>query len=100
MVTKTFSVVSSISMVLTLTVSVLSIIGVGITGFYPGIIVLLLVALIPIASRFYAKKIISKSDNFQKNYYTTLTIINLLSILVVLWMTFVIVHDRVLHDCC
>jgi hypothetical protein len=24
----------------------------------------------------------------------------LLSILVVLWMTFVIVHDRVLHDCC
>jgi len=100
MVTKTFSVVSSISMVLTLTVSVLSIIGVGITGFYPGIIVLLLVALIPIASRVYAKKIISKSDNFQKNYYTTLTIINLLSILVVLWMTFVIVHDRVLHDCC
>jgi len=87
-------------MVLTLTVSVLSIIGVGITGFYPGIIVLLLVALIPIASRVYAKKIISKSDNFQKNYYTTLTIINLLSILVVLWMTFVIVHDRVLHDCC
>jgi hypothetical protein len=100
MVPKTFSVVSSISMVLTLTVSVLSIIGVAITGFYPGIIVLLLVALIPIASRFYAKKIISKSDNFHKNYYTIVTIINLLSILVVLWMTFVIVHDRVLHDCC
>ena len=66
----------------------------------PRIIVLLLLALIPIASRFYAKKIISKSNDFQRNYYTTLTIINLLSILVVLWMTFVIVHDRVLHDCC
>ena len=100
METKTFSVVTSMSMVLTITVAVLSIIGVAITGFYPGIIVLLLVALIPIASKFYAKKIISKSNDFQRNYYTTLTIINLLSIIVVLWMTFVILHDRVLHDCC
>ena len=88
------------SMVLTLTVAVLSIIGVAVTGFYPGIIVLLLVALIPIASKLYAKKIIIKSNDFQRNYFTILTIINLLSILVVLWMTFVIVHDRVLHDCC
>jgi len=100
METKTFSVVTSMSMVLTLTVAVLSIIGVAVTGFYPGIIVLLLVALIPIASKFYAKKIIIKSNDFQRNYFTILTIINLLSILVVLWMTFVIVHDRVLHDCC
>jgi len=96
--TKTFSVVTSTSMVLALTVAVLSIIGVAITGFYPGIIVLSLVALVPIASKFYAKKIISKSNNFQRNYFTTLTIVNLLSILVVLWMTFVIVHDRVLGD--
>ena len=98
--TKTFGIVTSISMVLALSVAVLSIIGIAITGLYPGIIVLLLVALIPIASKFYAKKIINKSNDFQRNYYTTLTIINLLSILVVLWMTFVIVHDRVLHDCC
>ena len=100
METKTFSVVTSISMVLALTVAVLSIIGIAITGFYPGIIVLLLVALIPIASKYYAKKIMGKSNDFQKNYYRTLTILNLLSILVVLWMTFVIVHDRVLQDCC
>ena len=100
METKTFKVVTSISMVLSLTAATLSIIGVAITGFYPGIIVLLLVALIPIASKVYAKKIISKSNDFQRNYYTTLTIINLLLILVVLWMTFVIVHDRVLQDCC
>ena len=100
METKTFSVVTSISMVLALTVAVLSIIGVAITGLYPGIIVLLFLALIPIVSKIYAKKMISKSNDFQRNYYTTLTIINLLSTLVVLWMTFVIVHDRVLHDCC
>jgi len=87
-------------MALALTVAVLSIIGVAITGFYPGIIVLLLLALIPIASKFYAKKITRRSNDFQRNYYTTITIINLLPILVVLWMTFVIVHDRVLHDCC
>jgi ABC-type transport system involved in cytochrome bd biosynthesis fused ATPase/permease subunit len=92
---KPFRVVTSISMVLTLAVATLSIIGVTITGLYPGIIVLLLVALIPIASKFYAKKIISKSNDFQRNYYTTLTIINLLSIIVVLWMTFVILIDRV-----
>ena len=100
METKTFGVVTSISMVLTLTVAALSIIGVAVTGLYPGIIVLFLVALIPIASKFFAKKIISKSNDFQRNYYKTLTIINVLSILVVVWMTFVIVHDRVLHDCC
>ena len=100
MKTKTFSVVTSISMALTLTVAVLSLIGIAITGLYPGIIVLFLVALIPMASKFYTKKIISKSNDFQRNYYTTLTIVNLLSILVVLWMTFVVVHDRVLNDCC
>ena len=100
MATKTFSVVTSISMILTLTAAVLSIVGIAITGIYPGIIVLVLIALIPIASRFYAKKIVSESSDFQRNYFTTLTIINVLSILVVLWMTFVIVHDRVLQDCC
>ena len=87
-------------MALTLMVAVLSIIGVAITGLYPGIIVLLFVALIPIATKFYAKKIISKSNGFKRNYYTTLTVINLLSILVVLWMTFVIMIDRVIPNCC
>jgi uncharacterized membrane protein YesL len=100
MKTKVFSVITSIAIVLTLTVATLSIIGISITGLYPGIIALFLVALIPVASKFYAKKISSKSNAFQRNYYTTFTIINLLSILVVLWMTFVIVHDHVLHDCC
>ena len=95
MQTRTFSVVTSISMILAVTVAVLSIIGITVTGLYPGIFVLLLVALIPIASKFYAKKLRSKSNDSQRNYYTTLTIINLLSILVVLWMTFVIVIDRV-----
>jgi hypothetical protein len=95
MKTKTFSVVTSIATVLTLTVAALSIIGVAITGFYPGIIVLFLLALIPIASNFYTKKIISESVNFQRNYFIILTIINLLSILVVIWMTFVILVDRV-----
>jgi len=69
-------------------------------GSLPGICGLLLVALIPNASRIYVKRIITKRNDFQRNYYTILIIINLLSILVLLWMTFVIVHDRVLHDCC
>ena len=97
---KTFSVVTSISMVLALMVAVLSIIGIAITGFYPGIIVLSLLAMVPIVSKYYAKKNIGKSNDLQRNYYTILTIINLLIIFVVLWMTIVIVHDRVLNDCC
>lgn len=95
---KTFNIVTSISMILILSVVALSIIGVAITGLYPGIIVLFLVALIPIASKYYVKKIISKSNDFQRNYFITLTIINLLSILVVLWMTFVILVDRVFSE--
>ncbi|MGQ7945909.1 hypothetical protein [Flavobacterium sp. WC2509] len=97
---RTFSVVTTVSTVFTHTVAMLSIVGIAITGFYPGIIVLLLVALIPIASKFFSKKIIDKSSNFKRNFYTTFIIVNMLSILVVLWMSFVIVHDRVLHDCC
>ena len=97
---KTFSIVSSVSMIVSLIVSILSIIGIAITGFYPGIIVLVLLAFISITSKFYAVKISNKLNNFQRNYYTAFTIINFLIILVVLWMSFVIVHDRVLLDCC
>jgi uncharacterized BrkB/YihY/UPF0761 family membrane protein len=100
MESKTFKVVTSTSMALSLTAAMLSAIGIAVTGFYPGIIVLFLLTLIPIASRLYAKKINSQGNDAQGNYFTTLTIINLLLIFVVLWMAFVIVHDRVLHDCC
>ena len=92
---KVFKVFTLITMILTLTIATVSIFGVEITGFYPGIIVLLLLTLIPIASNFYAKKMTSKSNTFQRNYYITFTIINLMTILVVLWMTFVILVDRV-----
>ena len=95
MKTKTFSAVTSISIILTLAAAILSIIGIAITGLYPGIIVLLLVALIPIASKVYAKKITGKRNDVQRNYYTTFTVINFLLILVVLWMSFVILIDRV-----
>jgi hypothetical protein len=87
-------------MVLTVAAAALSIVGISFTGLYPGIAVLLLVTLIPIASKFYARKIIGRSKDFQRNYYITFTAINVLLILVVLWMTFVIVHDRVFKDCC
>jgi len=56
---KIFRVVNLISMILTLTVAAASVIGVAITGFYPGIIVLLLLTLIPITSNFYAKKLLA-----------------------------------------
>jgi len=82
-------------MILTLTVAAASVVGIGITGFYPGIIVLLLLTLIPIASNFYTKKNVGKSNIKQRNYFITIITINLLVIIVVLWMTFVILVDRV-----
>ena len=100
METKTFKIITTIAMVFTLTTATLSIMGSVITGFYPAIIVFALLAIIPIASKAYAKKVSSKPNSSPKNYFTALTIFNSLIILVVLWMTFVIIHDRVLGDCC
>lgn len=96
--TKTYRIITLLSMTVTLTVAAASVIGIAITGFYPGIIVLLLLTLVPISSDFYAKKIISKPNVLQRNYYITLTSINLLTMLVALWMTFVILVDRVLGN--
>jgi hypothetical protein len=92
---KMFRTVTSLSMILTVTAAVGSIIGIAITGFYPGIIVLLLLTLIPIVSKIYEKRMVENSKVSQVNYYLVLTIINLLTILVALWMTFVILVDRV-----
>ena len=92
---KICRVVTLISIIMTLTVAAASVVGIGITGFYPGIIVLLLLTLIPIASDFYNKKNVGRSNTIQGNYFITIIIVNLLVILVVLWMTFVILVDRV-----
>lgn len=91
----TFRVVTTISIAVTITIAALSIIGTAITGFYPGIVVFLAAALVPITSCFYERKIISRSDALRKSYYTTFTIINLLIILIFVFMTFVILVDRV-----
>ncbi|MDP1843677.1 MAG: hypothetical protein Q8K64_09685 [Sediminibacterium sp.] len=92
---KIVKAVTTISLIYTLTVAIASLIGISITGFYPGIIVLLLLTLIPISSRIYSKKLFGKTDGTQRKYYIALTIINLLTILIVLWMSFVILVDRV-----
>lgn len=97
---KTLNTITNISMPLALTAALLSIIGIIKTGFYPGIIVLSVLALIAIESRRYAKRMKNNHDGLQQKYTTTLMIVNLLLILVVMWMSFVIVHDRVFNDCC
>ena len=97
METPTFRIVTTIDMGLTLTVAALSLIGITLTGLYPGIIVLCLLPLVPIASRYFAKQRGSKADGpQQRNYLNTLTVLNLVAIFVVLWMTFVITVERVL----
>ncbi len=90
--TKIFKGVTRTSTAVTFTATILSIIGMVITGFYPGIVVYIFFTLIPIASNFYANK--TKSVAF----YTKLIILNLLVILIVFWMTFVIMIDRVIPN--
>lgn len=89
MKTKLFTTVTSLSMAATFIALLLALVGAAMTGFYPGLPIILFLTLIPIASRRYANK--AGSTAF-------LTVLNILVILVVLWMTFVIVHDRVLGD--
>lgn len=100
METRTFNVVTSLSLGITITAAVLGIAGIAITGFYPAIVVFVALVLIPIASRYYAKKMSQGPHAHRRKHNTLLTLTNLLVILVVLWMAFVIVHDRVLGDCC
>lgn len=92
---RAFNLVSIVSLVLTLTAATLSLMGIFITGYYTGIVVLCALVLIPLTSRFYAKKSAHRSPAFQRNYLTLLTLINGLTILVVIWMAFVILVDRV-----
>lgn len=100
MKTKTFSVVTSIALVLTVLVTTLSVIGITIAGVYPGIFVFIILALIATGSKFFSKRLSKTASVFKRRYFTMLTLINLLVILVVLWMTLVNVYDRVLKDCC
>jgi len=58
---------SFIAMTATVTVPSASVIGIAPTGFYPEIIVLLILPKIPIASNFYSKKISSKSNAVQRS---------------------------------
>ncbi len=90
---KTFKIFVALSMGITLTAAILSLIGGAITGFYPAMIVLWMIALVPIGSELYSKKMNTGSGNF-----TALAVINLLCILVVLWMSFVITIDRIIPN--
>ncbi|THD30711.1 MAG: hypothetical protein DI588_14880 [Flavobacterium johnsoniae] len=100
MASKSFILITTLSVIVTFIAVVLGFIGVVISEIYPGFIILFLLMLIAIGSKWYAKKNSDKHNNFQGNYYTILTVLNLLIILVTLWMTFVITHDRILQDCC
>ena len=97
--TKTLRLVTLTSMVLTLAAAILSVVGMALTGFYPGIIIMFLLTLVPIVSRSYVREK-AVAIKVEKRAMTLLFLLNLLVILVVLWMSFVIVHDRVLKDCC
>lgn len=82
-------------MIFLITAAVVSAMGTVFTGLYPGVPVLAILALIPVLSRLYSKKIDAGSHSFKRNYYLIFTAVNLLVTLVGLWMAFVILVDRV-----
>ncbi len=86
------------AMVLAFMVVAVVIAAISVDGFYQGSIVSLLLALIPMASKFYAKRIGGRSEKFQKNYFTTFTIVNALLIPAALWAMFVTMIDRVIPN--
>lgn len=98
METKAFRIVTSLAVFIASLAALLSLAGIFFTGFYPAIPVFLIIATIPLASRMYAKKIGHKSASYRNRFFSLLTLLNSIVVLVVLWMAFVIVHDRVLGD--
>lgn len=89
---KTFRMVNTVAIVLTLSAALLSLIGLFKTGFYPGVIVLCCLPFIPFASRALVRR--------SGHTHVVPFALNIVVILIVLWMSFVVLHDRVLGDCC
>lgn len=93
-----FKIIVALSMGITATAAILGLIALVITGFYPAIIPLSLIPFIPIGSERYAKRTVGESSDFQRTYYTTFAMLNLLAILVVLWLSFVITIERIIPN--
>ena len=85
---------------LALAAATLSLPGIPRTDLYPGIIAFWIIAVIALRSKFCARRIENRSQAFRRNDYRIFTIIDFLLVLVILGMAFVILHDRVLKDCC
>lgn len=93
---KTFKVITSIARVFSLLGFALGVVGAVMTGLYPGFLVLIGLAIIPLASRSYVKQKIEVNTGASMQNHWLLTGLNFLVILVVIWMSFVILIDRVI----
>lgn len=91
--TKTFRIVTSISMVFNLTAAIACLICIFMVGFFPAIIGLSVMASAPFLSRLYVKR---KYPNISRRVYTILIIGNLLSMFLALWASFVNSIDNVI----
>lgn len=93
---KIFRMITSIARVFSLLAFALGVVGAIMTGLYPGFLVLIGLAIIPLASRSYVKQKIEMNDRATNDNHWLLTALNFLVILVVIWMSFVILIDRVI----
>lgn len=95
---KAFRIISFLAIVLSFSAAIFCLLGLVITGFYPGIPVLLFLLLIPLVTGIYRKRMVYKSRTVRRKVYRTLTLINLLLIPIVLWITFVITIDHIIPN--
>lgn len=93
---KAFNVITSIARVFSLLALALGIVAAVMTGLYPGFLVLIGLAIMPLASRSYVKQKIEMNAEGNKEPHWLLAGLNFLVILAVIWMSFVILIDRVI----
>lgn len=95
---KTFRFISTVSLVLVLAAALTSLAGIFYTGLYPAVFVFCMMIFIPLGSRYYVQQ--SSGSSPETKGLLLLGLLNILVILVVFWLSLVVIHDRVLQDCC
>lgn len=93
---KAFNVVTYIAKVFSLLALALGIVAAVMTGLYPGFLVLIGLAIMPLASRSYVKQKSEMNAEGNNQPHWLLTGLNFLVVLAVIWMSFVILIDRVI----
>lgn len=94
---RLFKIVSAIALVVALLAAAIGFAAFFQAGFYPAFPFLCLLLVVPMWSRHH---VLHAQRATPGPRIALLTLANVLTILLALWLGFVVLHDRVLQDCC